>query len=140
MVAAKNARVRNLVMVLGDQLDADSAAFAAEVIALINTRFADHPGTLDHFDWPQTAVQAEQALDDFIAHRLPLFGRYQDAIWSGEPWLYHSRLSAAMNLKLLSPRRAGRAPTPERIQAIREVALRSPKRCAPRLAARTGGP
>jgi deoxyribodipyrimidine photolyase-related protein len=77
-----------------------------EVIDLINTRFADHPGTLDHFDWPLTAAQAKQALDDFIAHRLPLFGRYQDAIWSGEPWLYHSRLSAAMNLKLLSPRRA----------------------------------
>lgn len=81
-------------------------ALTREVIELINTRFADHPGTLDRFDWPLTAAQAQHALDDFIAHRLPLFGRYQDAIWSGEPWLYHSRLSAAMNLKLLSPRRA----------------------------------
>ncbi len=81
-------------------------AVTREVIDLINTRFADHPGTLDRFDWPLTAAEAEQALDDFIEHRLPLFGRYQDAIWSGEPWLYHSRLSAAMNLKLLSPRRA----------------------------------
>ena len=81
-------------------------ALTREVIDLIDRRFADHPGSLDRFDWPLTAAQAQQALDDFIAHRLPLFGRYQDAIWSGEPWLYHSRLSAAMNLKLLSPRRA----------------------------------
>ncbi|MBN8213804.1 MAG: cryptochrome/photolyase family protein [Xanthomonadales bacterium] len=81
-------------------------AVTREVIELITARFADHPGTLDRFDWPLTTAQAQQALDDFIEHRLPLFGRYQDAIWSGEPWLYHSRLSAAMNLKLLSPRRA----------------------------------
>ena len=90
------------------------------VIALVRTRFASHPGKLDAFDWPMDAAQAREALDDFITHRLPLFGRYQDALWEGEPWLYHSRLSAAMNLKLLSPRtvvdaavrewREGRAP------------------------------
>jgi deoxyribodipyrimidine photolyase-related protein len=95
-------------------------ATTREVIDLVRTRFASHPGRLDSFDWPLDASQAREALDDFIAHRLPLFGRYQDALWEGEPWLYHSRLSAAMNLKLLSPRtvvdaavrewREGRAP------------------------------
>ena len=95
-------------------------AITCEVIDLVNARFADHPGSLDDFDWPLDAAQAQDALDDFIVHRLAAFGRYQDAIWEGEPWLYHSRLSAAMNLKLLSPRtvvqaaerafREGRAP------------------------------
>ncbi len=95
-------------------------AVTREVIELVRTRFAGHPGRLDAFDWPLDAAQAREALDDFIAHRLALFGRYQDAMWAGEPWLYHSRLSAAMNLKLLSPRtvvdavvrewREGRAP------------------------------
>jgi len=76
-----------------------------EVLDLVQQRFADHPGELGSFDWPLDPAQAEAALDDFIAHRLPLFGRYQDAMWTGEPWLYHARLSAAMNLKLISPRR-----------------------------------
>ena len=73
------------------------------VLALVAARFAAHPGRLDRFDWPMTRTDALAALDDFVAHRLPLFGRYQDAIWAGEPWLYHSRLSVALNLKLLNP-------------------------------------
>ena len=74
------------------------------VLDLVNARFARHPGRLDAFDWPVTPEDARLALDDFLGHRLVNFGRYQDAIWTGEPWLWHSRLSAAMNLKLLDPR------------------------------------
>ncbi len=96
------------------------APITREVLELVDKIFADHPGQLAAFDWPVTAEEASRALADFIAHRLPRFGEYQDAMWSGEPWLYHSRLAAAMNLKLLDPRtvvaaaeeayRAGRAP------------------------------
>lgn len=95
-------------------------ALTRRVLAEVQAQFPGHPGSLDRFDWPLTPAQAEAALADFIEHRLVGFGRYQDAIWVGEPWLYHSRLSAAMNLKLLDPRRvvaaaiaaldAGRAP------------------------------
>jgi len=91
-----------------------------EVLDLVNHRFVDHPGSLNHFDWPVTPDQAQTALTDFIDHRLPRFGDYQDAMWTGEPYLYHSRLAAALNLKLLRPGevihaaeaayRAGRAP------------------------------
>ncbi len=63
-------------------------------------------GSWEDFDWPVTPEAAEAALQDFIQYRLPFFGRYQDAMWRGEPWLYHSRLSSALNLKLLDPRRA----------------------------------
>jgi deoxyribodipyrimidine photolyase-related protein len=101
------------------------------VIDLVNERFAAHPGSLDDFDWPVTTEDAQVALDDFLAHRLPHFGTYQDAIWTGEPWLYHSRLSQAMNMKLLDPRdvvagaeriwRAGKAPLAATEGFIRQV-------------------
>jgi deoxyribodipyrimidine photolyase-related protein len=79
------------------------------VLDLVARRFAHHPGSLARFDWPVTPEQARAALDDFILHRLPRFGTYQDAFWSGQPWLYHSRLSAALNLKLIDPMTVCRA-------------------------------
>ena len=81
-------------------------AVTREVMALVEGQFPQAPGGLEHFDWPVTPAQAEAALTDFIDYRLAAFGPYQDAIWAGEPYLYHARLSAALNLKLLDPRRA----------------------------------
>ncbi len=74
-----------------------------DVIELVERRFSDHPGSLAHFDWPVTPEDAQGALRDFLEHRLGSFGPYQDAMWKGRPYLYHSRLSSAMNLKLLNP-------------------------------------
>ncbi len=106
-------------------------AMTREVIALVNTRFAHHPGNLDSFAWPVTREQALVSLHSFIEQRLPLFGRYEDAMWPGEPWLYHSHLSAALNLKLLNPREvvqaaeaayhAGRAPLQSVEGFIRQI-------------------
>ena len=106
-------------------------AITREVIDLIDARFAGHPGSLDTFDWPVTPDAARAALDDFLAHRLARFGQYQDAIWTGEPWLYHSRLSQCLNMKLLDPRdvvagaerayRQGRVPLEAAEGFIRQV-------------------
>jgi deoxyribodipyrimidine photolyase-related protein len=79
-------------------------ATTREVLAVVARVFVDHPGSLDAFNWPVTRAQALTALEDFIARRLPLFGDHQDAMWSGEPYLFHARISAALNLKLLNPR------------------------------------
>jgi deoxyribodipyrimidine photolyase-related protein len=91
-----------------------------EVIALVERRFAEHPGSLAYFDWPVTPEDARKALKDFVRRRLRDFGPYEDAMWRGQPFLYHSRLSSSLNLKLLDPRdalrdaesalRRGRAP------------------------------
>lgn len=79
-------------------------AITKEVMELVRARFAKHPGKLDSFGWPVNRTQALEALQRFVDERLALFGRYEDAMWPGEPWLYHSHLSSAMNLKLLSAR------------------------------------
>ena len=75
-----------------------------EVMALVKDKLNQNPGTLNSFGWPVTRNQALQALDSFIQQRLPSFGLYQDAMWEGEVWLYHSHISSALNLKLLNPR------------------------------------
>ena len=75
-----------------------------EVLAVVEHRYAAHPGSLAEFAWPVNREQALQALAAFILQRLPSFGRYQDAMWQGEAWLWHSQLSAALNLKLLTAR------------------------------------
>jgi len=55
-------------------------------------------------DLPVNASEARALLDHFCLRLLPWFGDYQDTYSNGEPYLFHSRLSFAMNLKMISPR------------------------------------
>ncbi len=74
-----------------------------EVLGLVEGRFAHHPGALLPFTMPVTRSQALEMLDRFITERLPLFGKYQDAMKQGEPKLFHSMVSAVLNCGLLEP-------------------------------------
>jgi deoxyribodipyrimidine photolyase-related protein len=56
-----------------------------------------------------TPDEASRALHSFIDTRLALFGPWQDAMVEGEPVLFHSLLSAPMNLGVLGPLPAIRA-------------------------------
>lgn len=79
-------------------------AITREVIDLVRGTWPEGYGGLEEFAWPVTRAEARAVLDDFIEQRLPLFGRYQDAMRSGEPWMFHSLLAPALNLQLLDPR------------------------------------
>ncbi len=57
--------------------------------------------------WPVTRSQALELLDYFCVQALPRFGKFQDAMTcnSEHAWsLYHSRLSFALNVKILHPK------------------------------------
>lgn len=55
------------------------------------------------FTWPVTRKDALGVLKYFIQESLPYFGHFQDAMSTKENYLFHSRLSFALNVKLISP-------------------------------------
>ncbi|RVT95936.1 cryptochrome/photolyase family protein [Rhodovarius crocodyli] len=78
-------------------------AITREVMALVAERYGGNFGSLEGFNWPVTARDAQKALDHFITDRLPHFGDAQDAMAEGEPTLFHALLSTSLNLGLLLP-------------------------------------
>ena len=102
------------------------------VIALVEQRFADHFGDVAPFGWAVTREDALQALRHFIADGLPQFGTYQDAMKTGEAFLFHSLLSPYLNTGLLEPREVceaaldayhlGAAPLPAVEGFVRQIA------------------
>ncbi len=74
-----------------------------EVLNLVETRFDTRFGNLRPFWFATEPAQAEPALDHFIAHALPKFGDYQDAMVTGQDFLFHSVLSVYINAGLLDP-------------------------------------
>ncbi|MBC7522086.1 MAG: cryptochrome/photolyase family protein [Sandarakinorhabdus sp.] len=79
-------------------------AITQDVLALVAAHFGNHFGDLLPFGHAVTRADALVCLDDFIAHRLPQFGDYQDAMVTGQDHMFHSQLSALINCGLLLPR------------------------------------
>ena len=65
--------------------------------------FPANYGSTDHFNYPITHDQAEQALEIFLKERFENFGVYQDAIVKKEHYLFHAVLSSSINTGLLLP-------------------------------------
>jgi len=74
-----------------------------EVMAEMAARFPDNFGSMAAFNFPTNAEEAEGALDHFITQLLPQFGDWQDFMVSGQPWMWHAHISAAMNIGLIDP-------------------------------------
>jgi deoxyribodipyrimidine photolyase-related protein len=74
-----------------------------EVGALVETRFADHPGTLDLETIPATRADAAAVWQWARRECLASFGPYQDAMSKESESLFHTRISALLHLHRLLP-------------------------------------
>lgn len=57
-----------------------------------------------YFEYPISRTQALKQLNYFCEHLLVHFGDYQDAMHTDKIYLFHSRISFAMNTKMISPK------------------------------------
>jgi deoxyribodipyrimidine photolyase-related protein len=75
------------------------------VLELVESTFPESFGTLAGFDLPASAADAEALWQHVLVHCLPFFGPFEDAISLDKPDLFHTKLSAAINLGRLLPKR-----------------------------------
>jgi len=77
--------------------------YVEEAVLYIVKNFSGNYGNLDSFTYPTTYTEAEKVLEDFLLHRMKDFGVYEDAILKSESILFHSVLTPALNIGLLTP-------------------------------------
>mgnify|MGYP002819931343 CR=1 FL=1 len=74
-----------------------------EVADLIDEHYAHHPGTLSLRHLPVTRKHAEGLWGWAVAHCLPRFGPYEDAMSRESRGLFHTRISPLLHLHRLLP-------------------------------------
>ncbi|RZS99850.1 cryptochrome/photolyase family protein [Aquimarina brevivitae] len=79
---------------------------ASDIITLLDEHGVETMGTIDatNFSWPTSREDALSVLNYFCKNLLVHFGDYQDAMHTDEKFLFHSRLSFALNSKMLHPK------------------------------------
>ncbi|MEO0938373.1 MAG: cryptochrome/photolyase family protein [Pseudomonadota bacterium] len=84
-------------------------AVTEDVLALVAREYGNHFGDLRPFWFATDQEQARRALSHFVRHALPKFGDFQDAMMDSNRFLYHSLVSAYINIGLLDPLEVCRA-------------------------------
>lgn len=77
--------------------------YIRDATRLVEERFAGNPGTSDGFNYPVDHATARSLFMKFLDERFEKFGDYEDAIDSERPFLFHSVLTPAMNIGLITP-------------------------------------
>ena len=78
----------------------------SEIVSLLEKKNIKTIGSIseDNFNWPTSREDCLNVLNYFSKNLLNHFGDYQDAMHTDQLYLFHSRLSFAMNSKMLSPK------------------------------------
>jgi deoxyribodipyrimidine photolyase-related protein len=75
-----------------------------EAIAYTNKHFDSHYGDASNVvHYPISHVESMKAFKSFLQKRLPLFGKYEDAVMRDDAFMYHSVISPMLNNGLLNP-------------------------------------
>lgn len=101
---AENRQVPAKNHVFPPKLEFVPDSLTLETMAFVEQHFSSHFGQLEPFNWAVTREDALHVLQHFLQYRLHDFGAFEDALVDGETQLYHSLLSPAVNLGLLTPR------------------------------------
>ena len=75
----------------------------SDIIELIEKNFKTHPGSLQNIWFPVKRKDANKQLREFLKQRFSNFGIYEDAMIESKNFLFHSCLSANLNIGLLTP-------------------------------------
>lgn len=74
-----------------------------EVAWLKTSPFWKNPGPLHDPQLPLTHDEVREWLHKFIKERFAHFGKYEDAVVDGQPWMFHSGMSIYLNMGLIRP-------------------------------------
>lgn len=74
-----------------------------EALDYVEKNFSDYPGETDRFCYPVSHRDARDWLEKFLQERFNDFGPYEDALSENERVLFHSMLTPALNIGLLTP-------------------------------------
>jgi len=78
--------------------------FVAEAKQYVKNHFRECYGQVDQFYYPTTHQEAVATLEDFLHNRMRSFGDYEDAIIGTQSVLFHSLLTPALNIGLITPK------------------------------------
>lgn len=81
-------------------------AVTEEVIGLVESRFREHPGSIDRASLPTTRSDAVSLLRWAVEECLESFGPYEDAFSEHSRSLFHTRLAPLLNLHRVTPSEA----------------------------------
>ncbi len=77
--------------------------FIREAQEYVQLHFSENPGDVQTFRYAITPADAQASILSFLHTRFSNFGTYQDSIKKDDAELYHSLLTPALNIGLLSP-------------------------------------
>lgn len=95
-------KLKDPLLLKGPKLHTKNITGLLEMVEKSGVKFI---GKVDpkKFPWPSNREESLELLEYFCKQLLPYFGEYQDSMYDGDDFLFHSRLSFSLNTKMISP-------------------------------------